>query len=386
MARGTTTGYQSFAPQARHATIPLPRASLGTARQIDVLGFGTPGARPKAYLQAGLHADELPGMLVLRHLAGLLSLKAARGEIRGEVVVVPVANPIGLAQHMHGYLRGRVESGASANFNRGYADLAPAAGDAVEGHLGADPAANVAAIRAAMAAALATLAPKSELDALRDALLGLALDADLVLDLHADSEAVVHLYTGTPLWPDAADIAGELGAAAVLLAEVSGGNPFDEALSGPWWTLARRFPDAAIPPACLAATVELRSNNAVDAGLAEADAAALLRVLMRRGIVAGDPGPLPAAVAATPLDAMLPVIAPAAGLVVYRAPLGATLAEGDVVAEIVDPLGDTLAVRARTAGVLFARHEQPVAWPGKVIGKIAGAVPLPERTGPLLGD
>lgn len=376
----------SFAPHARHQTIRLPASSPGTARSIEVLRFGTPGARPKAYLQAGLHADELPGMLVLRHLAGHLSDAAARGEIRGEVVLVPVANPIGLAQHVQGYLRGRFESGASANFNRGYADLAPAVGDAVEGRLGADPAANVETIRMAMAAALATLAPKSELDAMRDALLGLALDADLVLDLHADNEAVVHLYTGTPLWPDAADIAADVGAAAVLLAEVSGGNPFDEAVSGPWWALARRFPDAAIPPACLAATVELRSNNAVDATLAEADAAALLRVLVRRGVVAGEPAPLQPAVAATPLDAMSQVIAPAAGIVVYRAALGATLAEGGLVAEIVDPLGDAVDVRARTAGVLFARHDQPIAWPGKVIGKIAGAVPLPERVGPLLTD
>src|SRR6188472_2373851 len=109
----------------RRESFALPQVAPGTRRELEVWRFGTPGARPKAYLQAGLHADELPGMLVLRRLAGLLSEKAARGEIRGEVVVVPVANPIGLAQHAHGYLRGRVESGASANFNRGYADLAP---------------------------------------------------------------------------------------------------------------------------------------------------------------------------------------------------------------------------------------------------------------------
>lgn len=377
---------RSFAPQARRETISLPRSSLGTARSLDVLRFGVPGARPKAYLQAGLHADELPGMLVLRRLAGLLSDCAARGDILGEVVLVPIANPIGLAQHVQGYLRGRVESGASANFNRGYADLTSAVGDAVEELVGSDPTANVVAIRAAMAAALGTLAPKSELDALRDTLLALALDADLVLDLHADNEALVHLYTGTPLWPEAADLAGEIGAAAVLLAEVSGGNPFDEALSGPWWALARRFPEAAIPPACLAATVELRSNNAVDSALADADAAALLRILVRRGLVAGDAGPVPRSVDATPLDAMQQVIAPVAGIVVYHAALGAVLAEGDVVAEIVDPLGEAVPVAARTAGVLFARHDQPIAWPGKVIGKIAGAVRLPERTGPLLTD
>ena len=66
----------------------------------------------------------------------------------------------------------------------------------------------------------------------------LAHDADLVLDLHADNQAVMHLYTGTPLWPEVRDLAAELGARAVLLAEVSGGNPFDEACSGPWWALA----------------------------------------------------------------------------------------------------------------------------------------------------
>ena len=115
--------------------------------------------------------------------------------------------------------------------------------------------------------------------------------------------------------------------------------------------------------------------------LAEEDAEALMRILMRRGLVAGDPGRLPPQQCdATPLDAMQQVIAPVAGLVVYRARLGAQVEAGAVVAEIVDPLGGSVPVKARTDGVLFARHDQPFAWPGKVIGKIAGAVPLPERT------
>ena len=238
-----------------------------------------------------------------------------------------------------------------------------------------------------MAAALDGLEPRGEIAVLRHTLLRLAFDADIVLDLHADNEAVLHLYIGTPLWPDAADLAAELGARAVLLAEVSGGNPFDEACGGPWWALARRFPEAAIPPACLAATVELRSNNAVDAGLAEGDARALLRFLTRRGVVAGEAGEPPAApCAATPLEAMQQVIAPVAGLVVYRAGLGEEVAAGGIVAEIVDPLGGSVEVRARTAGVLFARHDQPIAWPGKVIGKVAGRTPLPERKGRLLPE
>ncbi|MFX8335598.1 hypothetical protein ABTL52_20315, partial [Acinetobacter baumannii] len=79
-----------------------------------------------------------------------------------------------------------------------------------------------------------------------------------------------------------------------LLAEISGGNPFDEAVSGPWWALAKRFPDHPIPPACFAATVELRGAKLVEDALAASDAAGLHRFLQRRGVIAGDPGPLPA--------------------------------------------------------------------------------------------
>ena len=40
----------------------LPWASLGSERRLSVFRFGS-GAR-KAYIQASLHADELPGMRV----------------------------------------------------------------------------------------------------------------------------------------------------------------------------------------------------------------------------------------------------------------------------------------------------------------------------------
>ena len=68
---------------------PLPPMSLGTERHLTVHAFGDPDARPKAYLQAGLHAGELPGLLVLHHL--IRRLDAGEDPIIGQVVVVPVA-------------------------------------------------------------------------------------------------------------------------------------------------------------------------------------------------------------------------------------------------------------------------------------------------------
>lgn len=360
----------------------------GGPATLTVLRFGAPGARPKAYLQAGLHADEFPGMLALRHLAARLEELAARGEISGEIVLVPQANPLGLAQHRFGLLQGRYHEASGANFNRDYPDLAAAIGDQIGAHLGLDAAANVAAIRAAMGTALSGMAAQGEMDGLRHALMGLAYDADIVLDLHADNEALLHLYIGTPLWPDAHDVAAEIDARAVLLAEVSGGNPFDEACSGPWWALARQFPDAPIPPACLSATLELRCNDTVDEAFASRDAAALERILRRRGVIAGGvEQALPRLLCeATPLEAMQQVRAASYGLISYARQLGDTVTAGEVVAHIVDPVGESVPVLATTDGLLFARHNQTYAWPGKVIGKIAGAQALPERTGKLLTD
>ena len=285
--------------------IDLPAPAPGTARHLVVQRFGAAGARPKAYLQAALHADELPGVLVLHHLARLLAEAEAAGRVLGEVVLVPLANPIGLAQRLIQSHPGRFDLNRMTNFNRDWPDFLPALTEHLGDRLGSDAAANVALIRRELAAQAADLPALDENDALRRTLYGLALDADLVLDLHCDLEAVTHLYLGTPLWPGAADLAAAIGAEAVLLAETSGGNPFDEAFSAPWWQLARTFPDRPIPQACLAATIEYRGLRDVEDRVAAADAAALLDLLVRRGLVAGEAGPLPALrCAATPLDVL----------------------------------------------------------------------------------
>ncbi len=131
--------------------IPLPASSPGTARVVTAYRFGTPGARPKAYLQAAIHADESPGMLILHHLARLLAAADGRGEIRGEVILVPVANPIGLDQMVEGVVLGRHDFRSAANYNRQWPDLGAGLAERVLDRLGPDAAANAALVRAALA-------------------------------------------------------------------------------------------------------------------------------------------------------------------------------------------------------------------------------------------
>ena len=245
----------------------------GTQRFLKSHHFGTPGEGEKIYLQASLHADELPGMLVLHHLQPLLAAAEAEGRIHGEIVLVPVANPIGLAQTLMHDQMGRFDFASGENFNRHHIDFAPQIQQRLQQRLTQDETHNKLLIRQAMAEVLAGFKASTELQSLRQTLMSLAFDADVVLDLHCDFEAVVHLYTGTPLWPQCEPLARYLGAEATLLAYESGGQPFDEACSQTWWklqaSLGEEFP---IPLGCLSVTVELRGEQSVSHELAQQDA------------------------------------------------------------------------------------------------------------------
>lgn len=367
--------------------LPLPSPSPGTRRELVVYRFGRPGGR-SAYLQASLHADELPGAVALHHLARRLAEADAAGLVTGEVVMVPCANPIGLSQVVAGLHLGRYDAAGLVNFNRQYPKLADAVAARVAGHLGGDAAANVARIRAAMADVLAEHAPVAEVDVLRGHLFRLAVGADIALDLHCDGESVVHLYVGTPTLDAARPLADELGARVTLYEEASGGEPFDEAVAGPWWALADRFPAHPIPPACFAATVELRGETDVDDTYGRADADALFRYLQREGIVGGDPGPAPPpAPAPTPLAGVEMIRSPMAGVVVWRREPGERVEAGEVLGEVfdpTDPFAERAPLRATVAGVIYGRIPLHLVRPGQIVVKVAGAVAF--RTGHLLTD
>lgn len=381
---------------ARIERLALPASAPGTRRELVAHRYGALGARPKAYLQASLHADELPGMLALLHLLDLLDACDSAGRLRGEIVVVPVANPIGLDQVVNGTHVGRYGLAGGGNFNRGWPDLAPLLADRVAGALGSDGAANVAAIRAALGATVGGLDARTELAALRRAILGLAVDADLVLDLHCDEIALAHLYTAPACWDEIKPLAGLLGCAAALLAEASGGGPFDECMNGPWPALAKRFgPAVPVPQACISATVELRGKMDVADDLAARDAAALLRYLALRGFVepGGDAAPIAAAPVplATRLDAVDLVRSPSAGVVCYLRKVGDTLRKGEPVATVIDPAapdrkaGRTTVVAA-TDGLLLTTLRHPLVRTGAVLAKVVGREPLPTRMAGLLLD
>ena len=368
----------------------LPEAAVGTERKLISVHFGQAAAGRKVYIQAGLHADEAPGYLVACRLIELLHQADAAGEIQGEIVVGPAANPIGLSQWGTDTVQGRFDDSDHVNFNRRYDELAGELAEQLKGRLGDDARANIAAIRQCAGEVLGTRRPATEAEALKHLLLTLSHDADIVLDLHCDHQALLHVYMGTALWPDGADLAAQMGAAAILLAKDSGDMPFDEANSKLWWDLAEKFPGVPIPPACLAATIELRGVADTETTCTALDAQNLYFFLQRRGYLTGDPPPLPELAAqGTPLEGVDYLKAQNAGILTYTKQLGDPVEEGEVVAIVTQPLqnagqGETTPITSKTAGVFFARSAERFARPGKIVGKVAGARPLEGKGSYLL--
>ena len=365
-------------------THSLISPALGTERQLTSFHYGPSGGQ-KIYIQSSLHADELPGMLVAWALRKRLAELETAGRLLGEIVVVPVPNPIGLNQRLLGHALGRFETGAASNFNRNFHNLAELVIPHVESRLTGDAQQNLLAVRALMREALAAQVPVTELESQRLALQRLSCDADVVLDLHCDFEGAMHLFTNPDLWSDVKPLACYLDAKASLFALNSIGNPFDEIHSFCWSELRARYGERyPIPNGSISVTIELRGQADVSYEFAGRDAQAIVEYLTYRGVIDGTAAPVPPLeFGPTPFAGTEPHIAPISGVLVFRAPVGSRVEPGQEIADIVDPLTDrVVTIRSSIAGVLYARHRTRFATAGQEVAWTSGATPI--RSGSLL--
>lgn len=363
----------------------LPGAD-GTAHELCVDRFGPAGTGRKVYVQAGLHADEVPAMLVAACLKTRLRTLEEAGRLRAEYVVLSVANPVGLGQFVLGYPVGRFDLASGRNFNRGFPMLAAQIGDAVEGRLNGDPQHNRAVVREVWRELLDRTRPRNTFDDLQRTLLQLSLDADIVLDLHCSREAAMHVYTGDAIWNDVEPLARYLGAEASLLALDAGGQSFDEAHSLTWWQLQERFRGRfPIPNGCVSVTIEHRGQRDVSDVLADFDTQAILNYLAYAGMLDEPLEPLPPLRApATPLAGSEQFYAPVAGVLLHRVDEGARVRAGDEMFVIVDALeGTRTAVHSSTSGVFYMRRDVRYVRAGDPLGRVTGE--KVQRAGYLLG-
>ncbi|MGY4532610.1 putative deacylase [Pseudomonas sp. TE3786] len=360
----------------RHLQHDLLAPVPGTARQIHSFHFGPEQSGKKAYIQASLHADELPGMLVAWHLKQRLAELEAAGQLLGEITLVPVANPIGQAQVVMDMPLGRYELETRENFNRAFINVSQQVGDEVAALLNDDAEHNLRLIRASLKQVLNSRTAATQLQSQRLTLQRLACQADVVLDLHCDFEAVAHLYTTPEAWARVEPLSRYIGTDANLLASDSGGQSFDESFSLFWLQLQQRFGQQfPIAQGAIAVTVEHRGVLDVSHEQAAADCQAILNYLSHFGVIAGEPPALPELrQPATPLAGVEPVTTAVGGLLVFSATPGQIMAAGDLIAEVIDPISDSVTpIYCSTAGLLYARSMRRMATAGMAIAHVAGS-------------
>jgi predicted deacylase len=332
--------------------IVIPGDTPDVTWRIPVLQFGQSGSGPDVYMQAALHSNELPGVVVLHHLCALLREAETSGRLCGVVTIVPQANPIGAAQWHFGEMQGRFDLGSRGNFNRDFPLIALSERQSL----------------------LDGLEDLTAPERLKRALLHRALGAQIVLDLHCDDESLNYAYIDTAYWPEAGDLAAALGMEAVFLSD-GASSAFEEAVSFAW----KQGRDGAAMPGLLSTTLELRGRHDVGPDLSLRDAEGLFAFLVARGVVGG---PMPSRATydgpAFALACVEIVKAPAPGTILFHRDVGDRVDAGDLLAVLVTrpgfPDGD-VAVRAPQAGLVVTRTSARFARRRDDLMKIGCAAP-----------
>ncbi|QZP32425.1 succinylglutamate desuccinylase/aspartoacylase family protein [Pseudomonas sp. DR48] len=315
------------------------RNNNGDAMPVGVWRFEGDGSGPNVHLQAGVHADEIAGMLVLHVLMQRLEVAEAEGRLKGQVTVVPQANPLGIGQFRQGRILGRFHDATGHNFNRAFDQSA------------------------------ALQRPSTNVQEWQKKLVQLASSADLMLDLHTDDEALPYLYVHRSFWPRGRQLAAALKMDVAIIWDEGGDGSFEETIIAPWLR-------DGVTDGRMAATLELRGQGDVSDRFAEQDAQGLYVWLCSCGVIdeALAPGDWP--VEAMEMGHMETILAPQPGVLIFEKELGDFVEEGQRFARILrrpgDPSSEVVLV-AEQAGRMVTRYRDRLVSQGMVVAKFTGS-------------
>jgi predicted deacylase len=312
----------------------------GQNNVLRVLTFEGTGNGPAVYLQACLHAQEIPGMIALDQLLPKLQKAEKEGRLASTITVVPHANPIGLSQSVYGANLGRFDMNSRVNFNRSFPKPQQSP---------------------------TNLENTSVVEALKARLLSLALKADIVLDLHCDDEGPVYIYAPEPLLEGARVLSAALEAVSILTYKAGSGTSFEETVYLHWCEA-----EGGTPVGKFVSTVEFRGVMDVSQSFGETDAANLYVYLVAIGAIRDDPprfksnDPL---VSDEALAELIPT--PVSGAVLYCVDVCERVSAGQCVARIVGEAGTPHhEILAPADGFVMTRRERRFLRKGDDVLKI----------------
>lgn len=251
---------------------------------VPIYRFKSDIPGPKVYIQSSVHGAEVQGNVVIYHL--IQALQSA--SLKGEVILVPNCNPVGSNLKSGEYTLGRFDPVNGQNWNRAYLyDQGVAESFLPDVNIDSDlnqiKARYRSQLKQSIEATLANDWGTGLAQRLNLKLQQLAVNADIVLDLHNGPVSTRHIYV-----PEyAKESAKYFNFPHVILIPNEFAGALDEATFCPWWhlqtQLTAKFPSRDWDFGVEAFTVEMGSQEVIDFAAGADDAKGILSYLSYKG-------------------------------------------------------------------------------------------------------
>lgn len=254
----------------------------GTQISLPIFQFkGKNPNKPKVYIQSSVHGSEIQGYLVCLHLIEHF----AKNPPLGDTTIVPLANPYATDCKFGEYTVGRFDPSRGYNWNRNYLDLSYLAGSCIKKYKNTKFEKLIPAFKQEMQKELAKKLKNASgyHTKLALQLQTLAMQADIVLDLHCASQSLPYAYSPTYLMQDAT----KLGCSFIIEIPHAFTGALDEAVFCPWLALTSAYnnqnPKQAIKNSPISSfTIELGNQECIDSNLARLQANNIINYLQEK--------------------------------------------------------------------------------------------------------
>ncbi|WP_412972647.1 succinylglutamate desuccinylase/aspartoacylase family protein [Glaciecola sp. MF2-115] len=328
--------------------IAVAQNASGRSLNVPIYKISDKRPGPTVYIQSSIHGAEVQGNVVIYHL--LQALK--KTQINGEIILVPNCNPVGTNIKAGEYTMGRFDPVNGTNWNRGYfydeqqvrdfassVDQATSSDDIKSEFRGL--------LRSSIEAKLSQPWGLGLAQQLNLKLQKLAVNADIVLDLHNGPVSTRHVYI-----PEYAKQAAHQFSIphCIFIPNVFAGA-LDEACFCTWWSLQDRLEERfgrGFDFGVEAFTLEMGSQEVIDFAEGEKDALGILGYLACKGVLDTQQfKPANMQRLGVSLANYKTLFTDFGGMVEYCVKPGQKVKQGDVMARVlnIDNLDDEQAVR-----------------------------------------
>ena len=299
--------------------IPIRTSPSGNQSYIPVYFFK--GTNPKAksvYIQSSVHGAEVQGNAVIYSLIDYFK----KNPPLGNVTLVPLANPVGMDRKTGEWTDGRFDSTTGDNWNRAYLYFNTNEMDV----RGWSPLEFKKFMLGKIQEKLKQPLKFSEKLALT--LQSMALQTDLILDLHNANVSVPHAYVPNIVL----DEAPYLGIHHLISVPPIFGGALDEAITVPWFHFHQQNPTQPLLELPHGFTLELGAQESLSLSEGQVQANSILNYLKFKKVIKGKPQN-PKSVFICELKNYQTIYAKSGGLFDFILPLGKECKKGSILAK-----------------------------------------------------